>query len=244
MASNKERFSKKYKVNNETECWEWTGATNSNGRAAFSIAGKAILAHRFAYELFVAPIGANQDVRRSCNNPICVNTNHMYIYTHDDNERLWNNVEMSESGHWYWDGPRLFKSEGKASSPRRAVYTNYLNQTPPKSLRAICGESDCINPLHCGGLEDSFWSKVDKNDDGHWYWTGPILQSGYAHVSYKGTNQYVHRIAWDLTNGIKPQNNEVIYHICRVKSCVNPEHLTVATHGEMGEIKRLNSELS
>ena len=242
MATEMERFHKKYVVNTETTCFDWTGAVNSGGRAMFSIKGKAVLAHRFIFEKLVSKLKDNEDVRRDCNNSLCVNFLHLSTYTHDDSDRLWSNVAVTDN-HWYWGGPRLFKANGKTSSPRRAIYTDYMNEDPPSTLKVICGDVECVNPLHCGNITDSFWAKVDKHSDGHWYWSGPVLKSGYAHISFNGTNQYVHRIAWDLSGLNKPIKNEVIYHKCRIKLCVNPAHLAALTHSEIGEIKRLVNEL-
>lgn len=238
-----ERFDKKYTKNEDTQCFEWTGAVNSGGRAMFSIKGKSVLAHRFIFEARITKLTNNEDVLRDCGNQLCVNTAHFKTYTHDDDDRLWGNVDKTDN-HWYWNGPRLFKAQGKTCSPRRAIYQKYMDQEPPKVLKVVCGTAECVNPLHCGNLVDNFWSKVDKNSDGHWYWLGPILKSGYAHMSYEGINQYVHRIAWNLSGLNKPSDNEVIYHKCRIKSCVNPSHLATLTHGEIGQIKRLTNELS
>ena len=48
--------------------------------------------------------------------------------------------------------------------------------------------------------------------------------NGYGQFSYKGKNGYAHRYAWERVNGPIP-NNLTVDHLCRVRRCVNIEHL-------------------
>lgn len=75
-----------------------------------------------------------------------------------------------------------------------------------------------------------FWSRVRKlsGRDACWLWTGPPnRKNGYGRFSDK----YVHRIAYTLLVGNIPKNL-TIDHLCRVRLCVNPDHLDVVTLGE------------
>ena len=75
----------------ETGCWIWMGpvwAKNQNfcyGRV--NTDGKAITAHRAAYELFVGPIPKGMFVCHRCDTPLCVNPTHLFLGTHEDNMR-------------------------------------------------------------------------------------------------------------------------------------------------------------
>lgn len=74
-------------------------------------------------------------------------------------------------------------------------------------------------------LRQRFLAKVDKSGD-CWLWTGAKTNLGYGCVwSGPGGSQVLaHRVSWELHRGPIPAGLQ-IDHICRVPSCVRPEHL-------------------
>lgn len=71
----------------DDECWEWT-KYRSDGYGMIPYGGKLVYAHRAAYEVangVTIPTGVV--VRHGCDNPPCVNLNHLKLGTQADNAR-------------------------------------------------------------------------------------------------------------------------------------------------------------
>lgn len=64
---------------------EWTGARSSGGYGELKHEGKRWAVHRLSYELNVAPIKKGLIVIHLCDNPRCVNPDHLAMATHKAN---------------------------------------------------------------------------------------------------------------------------------------------------------------
>jgi len=74
-----------------------------------------------------------------------------------------------------------------------------------------------------------FWSKVDFDGPGGcWLWTASISSKGYGQSYFKGVTVIAHRLSYELLIGPIPDGLQ-IDHLCRVRHCVNSDHLEPVT---------------
>lgn len=83
ILSMEERFLKH--INKTETCWEWIGSKNKHGYGRFYANGMLKRAHRVAYELWRTTIPEGLIVRHMCDNPSCVNPDHLELGTQRDN---------------------------------------------------------------------------------------------------------------------------------------------------------------
>ena len=66
---------------------------------------------------------------------------------------------------------------------------------------------------------------------GCWIWTAMLNADGYAIFEYQDKTFSVHRWQYLQIHGEIPDGKE-LDHLCRVRHCVNPDHLEPVTHAE------------
>lgn len=93
----KERFWDKVDTGDESECWNWQAAINSDGygQIYFKVEeiaedeseryGRMFRAHRISWKINEGEIPDGKKVLHTCDNKKCVNPNHLYIGTAKDN---------------------------------------------------------------------------------------------------------------------------------------------------------------
>lgn len=79
---------------------------------------------------------------------------------------------------------------------------------------------------------DRFLNKVSPEpNSGCWLWDASLRPDGYGQFSYKRRPRLAHRFSYEIYVGPIPPDLE-LDHKCRVRSCVNPDHLEPVTHRE------------
>ncbi len=86
MRSLKEKFEEKYHLI-ATGCWQWHAALAGNrvARPCMRVKGKAIYATKVAWTLYKGEPNPNLLICHTCDNPTCVNPEHLYQATQKQN---------------------------------------------------------------------------------------------------------------------------------------------------------------
>jgi hypothetical protein len=110
---------------------------------------------------------------------------------------------------------------------------------PPASVRS-CAEAG-VSLILPNGEPLSSLIAIDEN--GCWIWQRALGQ-GYGHY-YIGRRGYLaHRVVWALVNG---PTDSALDHLCRVRACVNPDHLEPCHRAEncrRGRNAKINHEIA
>ncbi len=81
-------------------------------------------------------------------------------------------------------------------------------------------------------LEDQVFSRVSPEpNSGCWLWTGSLNDDGYGQMSLNAKMRKSHDVVYRMMKGPVPEGLE-LDHKCRVRCCVNPDHLEPVTHKE------------
>jgi hypothetical protein len=83
--------------------------------------------------------------------------------------------------------------------------------------------------LNCKNKKN-FWKRVAITPS-CWLWMGEINNDGYGRFTIRKNHALAHRFSYEMLVGYIPEGLQ-IDHLCKVRNCLNPNHLEPVTSME------------
>jgi len=108
----------------KTDCIEWGGYRDRKGYGQKTVNYKVCYTHRLAYTQAYGDIPNGMCVLHACDNPPCMNPEHLFIGTRGDNAR-----DMAKKGRWRSGSTKLNSDQVywiRASKLPQSVVSDWL----------------------------------------------------------------------------------------------------------------------
>ena len=91
---------------------------------------------------------------------------------------------------------------------------------------------DAMRPLNGSTVKERLLlQSIPVTESGCWIWMGNDKTAGYGRFYLNKKKELVHRVSYEVFKGHIP-DGLTIDHLCRVRCCINPDHLQAVTFKE------------
>lgn len=148
----KERIEDCVQIVSESGCWVWTGSINNYGYGELTSHKKRYAAHRVSYSLYKGDIPDGLLVCHTCDNPCCVNPNHLFLGTPKQNQQDMKRKRRSTIGN---TNPQAKLTEDDVATIRK-LHRNGLMQKDIAEKFAVTRSCICVI------LKGKTWKHVEE----------------------------------------------------------------------------------
>lgn len=148
-----DRIAKKVEVDPSTGCWNWTGSLHSQGYGVIRSQRKHHLAHRASYLVFKGPVPDNLLVCHHCDNRKCVNPEHLFLGTVDDNQKDMKHKDRSVFGE---------RASWAKLNQKQVIEILSLRGTTTLTQRAVAKRYGVSPSLICMIWKGAVWERAQE----------------------------------------------------------------------------------
>jgi hypothetical protein len=133
-----------------SECWYWRGAQDHSGYGY--VAAKENRAHRLSWVLFKGEIPEGMKVLHKCDNPFCVNSDHLFLGTQKENVH-----DMIQKGRHRMRGPKGELNGASKMTAESVEKMRRLRQETSASFRSLASEFGVSTMTACRICNNQLW---------------------------------------------------------------------------------------
>lgn len=144
-----ERIKKRAEFDPDTGCWNWSGVLHKQGYGMIRSGRTHHLTHRASYKVFKGEIPEGLFVCHRCDNRKCVNPDHLFLGTVQDNQQDMKSKDRS-----------MFGEKSSAAKLKESDVLQILSLRGGMTQRAIAKMFNVSPALICMILKGAVWQRT------------------------------------------------------------------------------------